>query len=135
VRVIATYNGREPKTPIEVPANAVLVPWLSYSKTMPLCDVVVLHGGHGTLVRALACGCAVVACPVAGDMNENAARVDWAGVGARIPPRWLGARTLRLAVRRALRPEVRARVAELAAWSAAHDGAVRAAEELEAWAG
>ena len=90
VRVIATYNGREPAEPIPVPANAVLVPWLSYAKTMPLCDVVVLHGGHGTLVRALAAGCSVVVCPVAGDMNENAARVEWAGVGKRIPLRWLG---------------------------------------------
>jgi UDP:flavonoid glycosyltransferase YjiC (YdhE family) len=101
---------------------------------MPLCDVVVLHGGHGTLVRALAAGCSVVACPAGGDMNENAARVDWAGLGVRLPPRWLGARTLRLAVRRALRPEVRARVASVAGWAAAHDGAARACEELEVWA-
>ncbi len=134
VRVIATYNGREPEEPIEVPGNAVLVPWLSYSKTMPLCDVVVLHGGHGTLVRALAAGCSVVACPAGGDMNENAARVDWAGLGVRLPARWLGARTLRLAVRKALRPEARARVAEVAAWAATHDGARAASEELEAWA-
>jgi UDP:flavonoid glycosyltransferase YjiC (YdhE family) len=133
VRVIATTNGREPATPIAVPGNAVLVPWLSYSKTMPLCDVVVLHGGHGTLVRALAASCSVVVCPAAGDMPENAARVDWAGVGVRIPLRWLGARSLQLAVRRALAPAVRERVAEIAAWAAEHDGAVRAAEELEGW--
>jgi hypothetical protein len=63
-------------------------------------------------------------------MNENAARVDWAGLGVRIPQRWLGARTLQLAVRRALRPEVRARVAAIPAI----DGASRACEELEAWA-
>ena len=55
--------------------------------TMPRCDVVVCHGGHGTLVRALASGCAVVVAPAAGDMNENAARVDWAGAGVRIPRR------------------------------------------------
>ena len=134
VRVIATSNGREPAEPIPVPGNAVLVPWLSYAKTMPLCDVVVLHGGHGTLVRALAAGCPVVVCPGAGDMNENAARADWAGVGVRIPPRWLGARSLRLAVRSALRPRVRARAAALARWAAAHDGRVTAALELEAWA-
>ena len=67
-------------------------------------------------------------------MNENAARVDWAGLGARLPARWLGARSLRLAVGRALRPEVRARVAEVAAWAAAHDGARTASEQLEAWA-
>ena len=134
MRVIATTNGREPAVPIPVPGNAVLVPWLSYDKTMPLCDVVVLHGGHGTLVRALAAGCSVVVCPVAGDMNENAARVEWAGVGKRIPPRWLGARSLRLAVQGALRPPVRARAAAVARWAAAHDGAQAAAVELEAWA-
>jgi len=134
VRVIATYNGRAPAEPIPVPGNAVLVPWLSYSKTMPLCDVVVLHGGHGTLVRALAAGCSVVVCPVAGDMNENAARVEWAGVGKRLPLRWLGARSLRLAVQGALRPRVRARTAAVARWAATHDGRVTAALELEAWA-
>ncbi len=134
VRVIATSNGREPAEPIPVPPNAVLVPWLSYSKTMPLCDVVVLHGGHGTLVRALAAGCSVVVCPAAGDMNENASRVEWAGVGKRIPQRWLGARSLRLAVQGALRPAVRARVASVARWAATHDGRVGAALELEAWA-
>jgi UDP:flavonoid glycosyltransferase YjiC (YdhE family) len=134
VRVIATTNGREPADPIPVPANAVLVPWLSYSKTMPLCDVVVLHGGHGTLVRALSAGCSVVVCPVAGDMYENASRVDWAGVGKRIPQRWLGAHTLRLAVNGALRPPVRARAAAIARWAAAADGAQTAALELERWA-
>ena len=132
--MIATTNGREPPSPIPVPDNAVLVPWLSYSKTMPLCDVVVLHGGHGTLVRALAAGCSVVACPAGGDMNENAARIDWAGVGVRVPPRLLGARSVQLAVRRALRPSIRRNVAQIASWAAGHDGAVRAAEELEAWA-
>jgi UDP:flavonoid glycosyltransferase YjiC (YdhE family) len=96
--------------------------------------VVVLHAGHGTLVRALANGCSVVCVPAGGDMNENAARIDWAGLGIRIPPRWLGARTLQLAVRRALRPAVKARVHGVAAWAAANDGAVRAAEELERWA-
>jgi UDP:flavonoid glycosyltransferase YjiC (YdhE family) len=134
VRVIASFNGREAAAPIPVPANAVLVPWLSYAKTMPLCDVVVLHGGHGTLVRALSAGCSVVVCPVAGDMNENAARVDWAGVGKRIPLRWLGPRSLRLAVRGALRPPVRARAAAIARWVAAFDGAQTAALELERWA-
>ena len=57
VRVIATYNGREPSSPIDVPANACWCRGCRTRKTMPLCDVVVLHGGHGTLVRALAAGC------------------------------------------------------------------------------
>jgi UDP:flavonoid glycosyltransferase YjiC (YdhE family) len=94
--------------------------------------VVVCHAGHGTLARALACGCPVVAVPDAGDMSENAARADWAGVGVRLPERLLSPATLRLAVRRALREgALRARAAELAAWAAAHDGATRAAELVE----
>jgi len=136
VRVIATYNGRVPDPAVDVPANAVLVPWLSYARTMPACDLVVTHGGHGTLVRALACGCPVVVCPAGGDMPENAARADWAGLGVRLPGRLLSARTLRLAVERALgRPELAARARSTAAWLDRHDGAVAAARALEAWTG
>jgi UDP:flavonoid glycosyltransferase YjiC (YdhE family) len=80
-------------------------------------------------VRALASGCAVVSCPAAGDMNENAARVDWAGLGTRLPRRLVTPLGVRLAVRRALESSrIRARVNEVAAWSASHDGAGRAAE-------
>ena len=91
VRVIATWNGREPPwlDGYRVPDNAVLVPWLSYAKTMPACDVAVLHGGHGTLARALTSGCIPVVCPVAGDMFENGARIAWAGLGVRLPRRLL----------------------------------------------
>jgi UDP:flavonoid glycosyltransferase YjiC (YdhE family) len=135
VRVIATYNGREPSPPVDVPANAVLVPWLSYSQTMPACDLVVAHGGHGTLVRALSCGCPVVLSPAGGDMGENAARVDWAGLGVRLPRRYCTPRGVRLAVRRALgRSDLRPRVQRVADWIAAHDARERAAVEIEAWA-
>jgi UDP:flavonoid glycosyltransferase YjiC (YdhE family) len=133
--VIASFNGREPDPPVAVPDNAVLVPWLSYSQTMPACDLVVTHGGHGTLMRALASGCPVVVCPAGGDMAENAARVDWAGLGVRLPRRLGTPRGVRLAVRRALgRPELRAGAAGVARWMAAHDGRARAAEAIERWA-
>ncbi len=132
VRVIATWNRREPDPPLDVPGNAVVVDWLSYAKTMPACDAVVCHAGHGTVVRALASGCAVVCCPAAGDMGENAARVDWAGLGTRLPRRLVTPRGVRLAVRQALASErVRSNVAAAAAWCAAHDGAARAADLVE----
>jgi UDP:flavonoid glycosyltransferase YjiC (YdhE family) len=136
VRVIATWNGREPSGPLPAPRNAVVVPWLSYSRTMPACDLVVCHGGHGTLVRALTSGCPVVISPAAGDMAENAARADWAGLGIRLPRRYCTPRGVRLAVGRALAdPRLRARAAEVARWSASHDAAETAALELERWAG
>jgi UDP:flavonoid glycosyltransferase YjiC (YdhE family) len=132
VRVLATYNRRLPPVALRVPESASVVDWVSYSRTMPHCDVVVCHAGHGTLVRALACGCAVVACPAVGDMNENAARVDWAGAGVRVPRRFVSPRVLRLAVERALwEPDIRARARELATWARTHDSGGTAARLVE----
>jgi UDP:flavonoid glycosyltransferase YjiC (YdhE family) len=99
---------------------------------MPLCDVVVCHAGHGTLARALACGCAVVACPALGDMNENAARLDWAGAGVRVPHRFTLARPLRLAVERALcEPSITTHATALADWLGRHDPGAAAAQLVE----
>ncbi len=132
VRVLATWNRRLPSVPLPVGANTRLVDWVSYSRTMPLCDVVVCHAGHGTLARALASGCAVVAAPAIGDMSENAARADWAGAGVRLPRRFVSPRGLRLAVERALGdPSIRARAREMAAWAATHDAGTAAALHIE----
>jgi UDP:flavonoid glycosyltransferase YjiC (YdhE family) len=136
VRVLASTNRRDTDGgPLRVPPNAKLVDWLSYSRTMPLCDAVVCHAGHGTVARALSCGVPLVACPAAGDMAENTARVAWAGVGVGLPRRLTTPRGIRLAVRKLLaEPGYRARAGELAAWSATHDGAATAADELERFA-
>jgi UDP:flavonoid glycosyltransferase YjiC (YdhE family) len=132
VRVLATWNRRLPSSPLPVPANASVVDWVSYARTMPLCDVVVCHAGHGTLARALSSGCAVVACPTVGDMNENAARVAWAGAGVRLPRRFISPRPLRLTVEQALAtPSIRARARELAGWAATHDPGATAARLVE----
>jgi UDP:flavonoid glycosyltransferase YjiC (YdhE family) len=136
VRVLASVNRQRPDPPLQTPANATLVDWLSYSAAMPACDLVVCHGGHGTVARALASGCAVLIVPAAGDMNENAARADWAGVGVRLPRRMVGPRAIGLAVGRALaRPQLRERARELQAWAAANDGPECAADLVEAFAG
>jgi UDP:flavonoid glycosyltransferase YjiC (YdhE family) len=132
VRVLATTNRRPPTSPIEVPPNARLVDWVSYAKTMPRCAAVVCHAGHGTVARALASGTPVVACPHAGDMAENAARIRWAGLGVSLPRRFHTARGVKLAVRRLLaNPAYARRAREVKAWCDAHDGAGAAADELE----
>jgi len=136
VRVLASSNRRLPDPPLRIAPNARLVEWVSYERTMPHCDVVVCHGGHGTVARALSSGCAVVVVPAGGDMNENAARVEWAGVGVRLPRRMVGARGLSLAVGRALaRPALLTRARELQSWAAGHDGGARAAELVVSLAG
>ena len=60
VRVLATWNRRRLIPAVAVPENVRLVEWVSYARTMPGCDVVVTHGGHGTVLRALTAGCVVV---------------------------------------------------------------------------
>jgi UDP:flavonoid glycosyltransferase YjiC (YdhE family) len=135
VRVLATWNRRLPSRPLPVPDNARVVDWVVYSREMPRCQTVVCHVGHGTLVRALSCGCAVVACPAVGDMNENAARLDWSGAGVRLPRRFITPRAIRLAVERALtEPSIRASAGEFATWSRSHDPGASASELVEALA-
>jgi UDP:flavonoid glycosyltransferase YjiC (YdhE family) len=132
VRVLAATNRKPLGQPLEVPSNARVVEWVSYGRSMPRSDLVVSHAGHGTVARALASGCPVLAVPHSGDMGENAARIDWAGVGVRLPWRLLSPLTLRLAARRALADAaLRARARALAEWAARNDGPTRAAELVE----
>jgi UDP:flavonoid glycosyltransferase YjiC (YdhE family) len=132
VRVVATTNRVVPQEPIEVPANAVLVDWLSYSQLMPLASLVISHGGHGTVARALGAGTPLLICPFIGDMSETAMRVAWAGAGLSLPWRLCHPTPLRWAAQRLLgEPSVTDRAAELAAWAGEHDGAKRGAELVE----
>ena len=132
VRVVATTNGHMPREAIEVPENALLYGWLRYSQVMAAADLVVCHGGHGTVARALGVGTPVLCCPAVGDMAETGARVGWAGVGLALPWRLLAERTLQTVVRRILADEAFARrAAEVGRWVQAHDGAARGAELVE----
>ena len=132
VRVVATTNRVVPQRPIEAPANAVLVDWLSYSQVMPEASLVISHGGHGTVCRALAAGTPLLISPFIGDMSETAMRVSWAGAGLSLPWRLCRPAPLRWATRRILHdPSFTTRAARLAAWAEEHDGAERGAELVE----
>jgi len=132
VRVVATTNRLDPGPAPDAPANAVVVDWLSYSQVMPRASLVVCHGGHGTVARALAAGVPVLCSPHVGDMAENAARVSWARAGLMLPWRLLGPGTLGVATRRVLSdPSFSQRAQEIATWSAVNDGAERGARLVE----
>jgi UDP:flavonoid glycosyltransferase YjiC (YdhE family) len=132
VRVVATTNRVAPQRPIEVPANATLVEWLSYSQLMPAASLVVSHGGHGTVARALGAGTPVLVCPIIGDMSETAMRVDRAGAGLSLPWRLCRPAPLRWAAWRLLHePSFAAKAEEIAAWGRENDGAARGAELVE----
>jgi UDP:flavonoid glycosyltransferase YjiC (YdhE family) len=135
VRVLAVRNRRLASEPLRPPPNARLVEWISYTQVMPLADVVVCHGGHGTLARALAAGSPVVTVPAAGDMAENGARAQWAGAGLNLPGRLLLPAALRWTVQTVLEDERFAeRARELGRWARRHDGAATAAALVEDFA-
>lgn len=132
VRVVATTNRVVPQLPIEVPGNAVLVDWLSYSQVMPAASLVVSHGGHGTVARGLGAGTPLLVTPFTGDMSETAMRIAWAGAGLSLPWRLCRPAPLRWATRRILGdPAFAARAARFAAWAERNDGPTRAAALVE----
>jgi UDP:flavonoid glycosyltransferase YjiC (YdhE family) len=137
VRVVATTNRRGAGRELsEAPPNAVVVDWLSYSQVMPQAALVVCHGGHGTVARALAAGAPVLCCPAVGDMAENSARAAWAGAGLMVPWRLAKPVPLRSAARRILGDDqFRGRSAEIADWARSHDGADEGAVLVEQLAG
>jgi MGT family glycosyltransferase len=132
VRVVATTNRVAPQHPIEVPANAVLVEWLSYSQLMPAASLVISHGGHGTVARALGAGTPTLICPIIGDMSETAMRVAWTGAGLSLPWRLCRPAPLKWAARRLLKePSFTQKAEEIAAWGRENDGAACGAELVE----
>ena len=135
VRVVASTNRVEPDRPIQVPSNAVLVEWVSYSQVMPQASLVICHGGHGTVARALAEGVPVLTSPAAGDMNETAARITWAGVGLSVRWSLTGPRAIRWAVSELLGdPSYRKRAQSIAEWAGSSDGSAAGAALVEALA-
>ncbi|HLM31153.1 MAG TPA: nucleotide disphospho-sugar-binding domain-containing protein [Solirubrobacterales bacterium] len=131
VRVIASANRAGALVP-EAPANARVHEWVSYSQVLPDAALVVCHGGHGTVARALAAGVPVLIVPPAGDMAENGARVTWAGAGLMLPNRLLAPSSLRAVVRRLLGEDRFAgRAREIGAWARENDGAAAGAALVE----
>jgi UDP:flavonoid glycosyltransferase YjiC (YdhE family) len=99
---------------------------------MAAADLVISHGGHGTVVRSLSLGAPLLVCPSVGDMGENGARVAWSGAGLTLPKRLMSPRSIRLCARRILGDQrFRDRAREIQRWAEENDGAERAAVLVE----
>lgn len=75
--------GREE---VRAAGNVHLVDSASHDALMREAAVVVTHGGHGTVMRALAHGRPMLVIPHGRDQNENAVRVSERGAGLVLPP-------------------------------------------------
>ncbi len=138
VRALVTLGPTLDPATFHPPPNVVVLPFVPHAAVLPSARVVVTHGGHGTVMKALAHGVPLVCLPFGRDQADVARRVVEAGAGLRLSRRSSPDR-LRAAVAQVL-VETRFRraaatLAEAIAAEAAGDPAVAELEGLAARAG
>jgi UDP:flavonoid glycosyltransferase YjiC (YdhE family) len=77
--VVALGPGLDPAAFLPRRANIRLVSFVPMARLMPVSDLVVSHGGSGTMLAALAAGRPMVILPMAADQPANAAACQAAG--------------------------------------------------------
>nr|MBI1229374.1 hypothetical protein [Cytophagales bacterium] len=66
---------------IDVPEHIKVIRSAPHSQVFPHADLVITHGGHGTIMRALANGVPLICIPMGRDQNDNAAKIVYHGCG------------------------------------------------------
>ena len=120
---------------LAAPVNVRIVERADHDAIVPGCDLVVCHGGHGTVMRPLMHGKPVICIPTGRDQPENAQRIVAAGAGVRLP-RGAGTGRIRRAIARVLTDDAYAAGARRLAVALKRDdvGTRKAVEALEAFA-
>jgi rhamnosyltransferase subunit B len=91
--------------PARLPPGVRPVAFAPFRQLLPLCGVLVHHGGVGTTAAALEAGCPQLVLPLAWDQLDNAARVVGLRVGVTIGPRHRSAGHVSRALARLLAPD------------------------------
>lgn len=81
VRCLITLGWAINLEDVEVPEHVKIIRSAPHSKVFPLADLVITHGGHGTIMRALANGLPLICIPMGRDQNDNAAKIVYHGCG------------------------------------------------------
>ena len=130
-RVVVALGG-DPDRFGAVPPNVDVRAYVPMSTLLPWADLVVFHGGSGTLTAALAAARPMLIVPLAADQPDNADRAVAAGVAHVIGADGLTAAGVRVAIDAALGDRGLARRAtEIAAEIAAMPGPEVAVDRLE----
>jgi UDP:flavonoid glycosyltransferase YjiC (YdhE family) len=116
VRVLVTVGReRDPRELAPVAPNVHVARWVPQADVMPHADVIVCHGGSGTVRTALCSGVPAVVVPLFADQPYNGRRVEQLGAGIALE----GVSGLGDAVRRLLgEPSYRDAAARIAAAAA-----------------
>jgi UDP:flavonoid glycosyltransferase YjiC (YdhE family) len=115
--------GADPGSLGPVPPGVGVHAYVPMSQLLPASDVVVHHGGSGTMLAALAAGTPMVMVPLAADQPDNGDRCEAAGVARILTPAGIDASIVRAAIEAVLtEPDHRRRSLEVAAEIAAMPG-------------
>jgi MGT family glycosyltransferase len=131
VRGVATLGPSLPLDAVRSQANVQVVASAPHAEVLDHAAAVVSHGGHGTVIKALAHGVPLVVLPMGRDQLDVAARVVAAGAGLRLRPGASPARIAAAVQRVLVEPGFRESARRLAAAIAADVAAERGAAELE----
>jgi len=133
VHVVATTGGIVAPNEVAAPPNAIVLNYAAHDPIIRRAALVVTHGGHGTAMRSLRHGVPMVVIPgLAGDQPYVAAAVQEWGAGRALPGD-AGAGAIAAVAREVLStPSFRDNARQRAAALAGIDGAVNAADEVEA---
>ncbi|HEX8654271.1 MAG TPA: nucleotide disphospho-sugar-binding domain-containing protein [Allosphingosinicella sp.] len=86
VRLLVTLGAAIDPGELRPAANSVLVRSAPHNEVMRDAALVVTHGGHGTVTRALAHQLPMLVVPLGRDQNDNAVRITERGAGLSLPP-------------------------------------------------
>ncbi|HEX8228685.1 MAG TPA: glycosyltransferase [Chloroflexia bacterium] len=84
--VLTVGRNRDPQEFGEQPANVHVERYIPNNLLLPYCDLVLCHGGSGTMMDALSLGLPMVLIPIAADQPENAQRCAELGVARVVEP-------------------------------------------------
>jgi UDP:flavonoid glycosyltransferase YjiC (YdhE family) len=116
ILVIAMLGARNASLPPEVviPSNVRVADFIPYDEILLHCDLFVTNGGYGAVQHAIANGTPMIVAGSSEDKPENAARVEWAGIGINLRTGTPSEEMLREAVERVLgEPSFKQRVTSL----------------------
>lgn len=84
VRGLVTLGLAMENEVFDLPQNVKIIKSAPHSQVFPHADLVITHGGHGTIMRALSYGIPLICMPMGRDQNDNAAKVSFHGCGLQL---------------------------------------------------
>lgn len=128
--VIAHGGGLDPRAAASLPGRPAVFDFVPQDEVLQHASLAVLHGGLNTVMDALAAAVPIAAIPIAFEQGAIAARLENAGVGARVGRRFLTAGRLARTMHNVLGASSYAAVAARLGTEIARAGGVRQAADI-----